>query len=65
MKLPFLTTRCPSAKVCLSAKCCVLALMASMFYLGGPLAKVGSSAKFVVAVLKASMLDSLGGPSAK
>ena len=32
----------------------------------GPLAKVGLSAKFGVAVFKASMLDSLGGgPSAK
>ena len=29
----------------------------------GPLAKVGSSAKFGVAVFKASMLDSLGGQS--
>ena len=28
--------------------------------MGGPLAKVGSSAKFGVAVLKASILDSLG-----
>ena len=28
--------------------------------MGGPLAKVGSSAKFGVAVFKASMLDSLG-----
>ena len=32
---------------------------------GGPSAKVGSSAKFVVAVFKVSMLYSLGGPSAK
>ena len=31
----------------------------------GPLAKVGSSAKFGVAVFKASILYSLGGPSAK
>ena len=29
--------------------------------IGGPSAKVGSSAKFDVAVLKASILDSLGG----
>ena len=32
---------------------------------GGPLAKVGSSAKFGVLVFKASILDSLGGPLAK
>ena len=32
---------------------------------GGPLAKVGLSAKFGVAVFKASMLNSLGGPLAK
>ena len=34
-------------------------------YCGGPSAKVGSSAKFGVAVLKASIFNSLGGPSAK
>ena len=37
-----------------------------MSVLGGPSAKVGSSAKFGVAVFKASILNSLlGGPSAK
>ena len=34
-------------------------------YCGGPSAKVGSSAKFGVAVLKASIFNSLGGSSAK
>ena len=33
--------------------------------LGGPLAKEGLSAKFGVVVFKASILNSLGGPSAK
>ena len=33
--------------------------------MGGPLAKVGLSAKFGVAVFKASMLNSLGGQLAK
>ena len=33
--------------------------------MGDPLAKVGSSAKFGVAVFKASILDSLGGPLSK
>ena len=47
----------PSAKVCSPAKCCVLASKASMLYVGGPLAKVGSSAKFGVEVFKASILD--------
>ena len=57
----------PSAKVCSSAKFCVLVFKASMLYsLGlGPSAKVCSSAKFGVGVFKASILDSLGGPSAK
>ena len=56
----------PSAKVCSSAKFCVLVFKASILdSLGGPLAKVGSSAKFGVAVFKASILDSLGGPLAK
>ena len=36
-----------------------------MSVLGGPSAKVGSSAKFGVAVFKASLLYYLGGPSAK
>ena len=37
-----------------------------MIHLGGPLAKIGSSAKFGVVVFKASMLYSLGlGPSDK
>ena len=84
--------RGPSAKVCLSAKCCVLAFKASLQYpgsplpkyphlpsvmywysrhlcsicWGGPLAKLGSSAKFGVLVFKASMINSLaGGPFAK
>ena len=33
-------------------------------HFGGPLAKVGSSAKFGVALFKACILNSVGGPSA-
>ena len=55
--LCLITGRGPSAKVCSSAKCCVLAFKASMLYLGGPSAKVGPSANFGVAVFKASMLN--------
>ena len=77
----------PSAKVCSSAKFCVLVFKANItcqswnlllsfggyiwhdctirgnfhLFLKNPLAKVGSSAKFGVAVFKASMLDLLGG----
>ena len=36
-----------------------------MSVLGGPSAKVGSSAKFGVAVFKVSILNLLGGPLAK
>ena len=47
----------PSAKVCLSAKFCVLVFKASMlFSLGGQLAKVGSSAKFCVLVFSFLLL---------
>ena len=34
-------------------------------FMGGPLAKVGLSAKFDVAVFKASICNSWGGPSVK
>ena len=49
----------PSAKVCSSAKCCVLVFKASMLcYLGVHLPKY-------VHLFKAPILNSLGGPSAK
>ena len=44
-----------------SVKCCVLAFKSSILdYLGGPSAKVELSAKFGVAVFKASMLNLWG-----
>ena len=39
--------------------------LGEVWHLGGPSAKVGSSAKLGVPVFKASLLDYPGGPSAK
>ena len=51
---------------CPLATFCVLVFKVSLLYnLGGPSAKVGSSAKFIVGVFNASILNSLGGPLAK
>ena len=56
----------PSAKVCFVCQVLCTGIQGiSALLMGGPLAKVGSSAKFGVVVFKVFILDSLGGPSAK
>ena len=65
MQLPFLTTRCQSRFVCRVQSSGIQGIYSQFTGGGGPLAKVGSSAKFCVAVLKAYILNLWGGPLAK
>ena len=60
MKLPFLTTRCQSRFVCRVQSIGIQGLYSQFTGGGGPLAKVGSSAKFHVVVFEASILSLWG-----